>query len=125
MRVSDLRLLIYLAVCLVAACSTPSPQQRELKKVNRQLSTNKKDAKALKKRAWIYASLGDYDPAMKDISAAILADPEDADAYFTRFKFYQQITGEAFSAKGVRDLRNAAIRGHAEARFLLRGYVDY
>ncbi|MCE5271331.1 hypothetical protein LLH00_08595 [bacterium] len=109
---------------LVSGCTEPQPEQR-LQALESAAPVDTAATRKLKKKAWIQASLGNYRDAITEVSAVLRRDPRDAEAYFMRFRFTQQVTDEPFTRQAVQDLREAAALGHPEARDILRRYVDY
>ncbi len=112
------------ASILVSGCTEPRPEQQSAA-AGSKAPVDTVITRKMKKKAWIQASLGNYRGAITEVSAVLRRDPRDAEAYFMRFRFTQQITDEPFTSQAVQDLREAAALGHTEARDILRRYVDY
>lgn len=113
-----------LAAALVAAgCNEPCPEAAP--DAGTVSTADTSATRILKKKAWIQASLGHYEKAIKEVTSVLRIDPRDSEAYFMRFQFIQQTADEPFTRRAVQDLREAANLGHPEARGILRRYVDY
>ncbi len=114
----------FLATAMFAAsCNEPRPETTTNAGPVSAVDTSA--TRILKKKAWIQASLGNYDKAIKEVTSVLRINPRDSEAYFMRFQFIQQTMDEPFTRRAVQDLREAANLGHPEARDILRRYVDY